>query len=132
MIINKELEWLRGYVRSIEYLLPKVKQVKKISSKKANSNRGQHFVGLITYYDKKSFRICLYTTYKDRNTSGIKPYNTVDILTTLAHELAHLEYWLHTTKHKQLECTILGIFMARLEKAGYISEEDEAKNGSFY
>lgn len=132
MVITAELEWMREYVQLVEYLLPKIRQVKKISGKKANPDRSQHFAGLITYYDKRSFRICLYTTQRSRNTEAIHPYNTMDLLATLAHELAHLEHWLHTPEHKQLECTILSIFMTKLKQDGYVSEEDEKKNGSFY
>lgn len=132
MVITKELEWIRPYVASVEYLLPRLTQVKKITGKKALSDRGQHFVGIIIYYNKKSIRICLYTSYKDRNTSKVIKYDTMDILGTLAHELAHLEYWTHTPDHKQLECKIHSMFMTRLRKDGYVSAEEEIKNGMFY
>lgn len=133
MIIVKELEWLRDYATAVAYLLPKIKQVRKVSSKKANHDRGQHFVGIITYYDLKSYRICLYTTYKPRNIGEkLGHYSTLDILCAFAHELAHLEHWTHTPEHKQLECNILGIFMHMLKQDGYVSEEEEIKNGMFY
>ena len=132
MVITKELEWIRPYVASVEYLLPRLAQVRKISGKKAHSERGQHCVGLMVYYNKKSIRICIYISYKDRNTSKVGRYTTLDILATLAHELAHLIHWTHTPDHKQLECKIHSIFMTRLRKDGYISEEEEVKNGMFY
>jgi hypothetical protein len=56
----------------------------------------------------------------------------MDLLRYLAHELAHLEHWNHTTGHTQLECIVLSIFMTKLAQEGYISEEDEDKNGVFY
>jgi hypothetical protein len=62
----------------------------------------------------------------------IKPYSTLDLLQYLAHELSHLEHWEHTTGHKSLESKIMGMFMTKLSHAGYISEEDELKNGLFY
>ena len=132
MVIVKELEWMRDYIDNVTHLLPKLKQLKKISSKKGNKERWQHCHGLITYFDKKSFRITLYLTYHDMPTDKIKNYSTIDLLQYLAHELAHLEHWDHTPQHKQLECILMGIFMTRLVNDGYISEEVENSTGKFY
>lgn len=132
LTIIKELEWMRDYIESVAHHLPKLKQLKKVSSKKGNKERWQHCHGLITYFDKKSFRITLYTTYHSMISDKIKRYTTIDLLQYLAHELAHLEHWDHTPQHKQLECIIMGIFMTRLNQDRYISEEDEEKNGLFY
>lgn len=132
MKISKSLEWTRDYIESVAHLLPRIKQLKKISSRRGSKEYFQHFHGLITYFDKKSFRITLYITYHDTLSDKITSYSTIDILQYLAHELAHLEHWDHTTNHKQLECIILGIFMTKLQQDGYISEEDEYKNGIFY
>lgn len=132
MIIVKKLEWVRDYIESVSHLLPRIKQLKKISSKNGNRDQFQHFHGLITYFDKKSFRITLYVTYHDTLVDKIVNYSTIDLLQYLAHELAHLEHWDHTTSHKQLECIILGIFMTKLAQDGYVSEEEEVKNGVFY
>ena len=132
MIIAKELEWTRDYIQSVSHLLPRLKQLKRISTKKGNKERWQHSHGLITYFDKKSFRITLYTTYHDAYKDKIVPYSTIDILEYLAHELSHLEHWEHTSDRMQLQCIINGIFMVKLKQAGYISEEAEEKNGSFY
>lgn len=132
MVIVKELEWMRGYVNNVTHLLPKLKQLKKITSKKGNKERWQHCHGLITYFDKKSFRITLYLTYHDMPTDRIRNYSTIDLLQYLAHELAHLEHWDHTPQHKQLECILMGIFMTKLSNDGYISEESENSEGKFY
>lgn len=132
MIIVKKLEWMRDYVDSVSHLLPKIKQLKKISSKSGNKERYQHCHGLITYFDKKSFRITLYTTYHDLPSDKIKEYSTIDLLHYLAHELAHLSHWDHTPDHKLLECEILVIFMVKLSKDGYVSEEEEYGAGLFY
>lgn len=132
MKIVKELEWVRSYISTVSHLLPKIKQLKKISSRKGSKEYWQHFHGLITYFDKKSFRITLYTTYHDTMSDKIKNYSTIDILLYLAHELSHLEHWDHTPQHKQLECIIMGIFMTKLAEDGYISEEVEEKTGKFY
>lgn len=132
LTIVKEFEWMRDYIDSVSHLLPTLKQLKKISSKKADLYRGQHFQGIIIYYDKKSYRICLYTSYKDRNVHKLHKYSTIDLLGNLAHELAHLQHWDHTPQHKQLECTIMSIFMTKLAQDFYVSEEEELKKGSFY
>ena len=132
MIIVKKLEWMIDYVEMVSHLLPKIKQLKKISSKTGNKERYQHCHGLITYFDKKSFRITLYVTYHDIPSGKILQYSTLDLLQYLAHELAHLEHWEHTTNHKQLECILMGIFMTRLAQDGYISEEEEEKGELFY
>lgn len=132
MIIVKELEWMRGYVESVSHLLPKIKQLKKISSRRGSREYWQHFHGLITYFDKKSFRITLYITYHETLSDKIKNYSTIDILQYLAHELSHLEHWDHTPQHKYLENIIMGIFMTKLASEGYVSEEEEEKNGQFH
>ena len=123
---------MRDYVESVAHLLPKIKQLKKISSKTGNKERYQHCHGLITYFDKKSFRITLYVTFHDILLDKIIEYSTIDLLQYLAHELAHLEHWDHTPSHKQLECIVMGIFMTKLAQEGYISEEEEYRNGLFY
>lgn len=128
MIIVKELEWVRPYIESVSHLLPHLKQLRKISSKRGNKERWQHCHGLITYFDKKSFRITLYMDYHEFYTDKIKPYSTIDLLQYLAHELSHLEHWDHTPQHKQLECIILSMFMSRLSAEGYVSEEEEMKS----
>lgn len=132
MIIVKKLEWMREYINAVSHLLPNLKKLKKISSKTGNKERWQHSHGLITYYDQKNYRITLYITYHDMISDKIKEYSTIDLLQYLAHELSHLEHWDHTPNHKNLECIILSIFMTMLSQDGYISEEEELKNGLFY
>lgn len=132
MIIVKKLEWMREYINAVSHLLPNLKKLKKISSKTGNKERWQHSHGLITYYDQKNYRITLYITYHDMISDKIKEYSTIDLLQYLAHELSHLEHWDHTPNHKNLECIILSIFMTMLSRDGYISEEEELKNGLFY
>lgn len=127
MIIVKELEWMREYIDSVSNLLPNIKSLRKISLKTGNKEKWQHCHGLITYYDKKHYRMTLYTTYHDMITDKIKPYSTIDLLSYLAHELAHLIWWDHCPNHKILECIILQSFMIKLKESGYISEEEELK-----
>jgi hypothetical protein len=132
MIITKNLKWFEEYINSVSHLLPNLRKLKRISSKTGSRERWQHSHGLITYYDEKHYRMTFYTTYHDMIQDKIKPYSTLDLLQYLAHELSHLENWDHTTKHKHLESIIMLSFVLRLESKGYISEEDEEKNGLFY
>jgi hypothetical protein len=132
MVITKKLEWMRDYIDAVAHLLPHLKQLRRISSKSGNKERFQHCHGLITYKDIRHYRITLYINYHDIVTDKIKPYSMMDLLRYLAHELAHLEHWDHTASHTQLECVVLSIFMTKLAQEGYISEEDEDKNGVFY
>ena len=54
-----------------------------------------------------------------------RPYTALELLCTLAHELAHIKHWDHTCHHKMLENHITTIFMQKLHKDGYISEEKD-------
>jgi hypothetical protein len=132
MIITKQLEWMRDYIDDVTYLVPRVKYVKRLSSKRGSLDRKQHVQAVIHYVDKKHYRISLYVTYKPRTQDKIKKYTTIELLHNLAHELAHLETFEHTPSRMRLECEIMKVFMARLQREGYVSEEHEEKNGSFY
>lgn len=133
MIIAKELEWTRSYIESVSQLLPHLRQLKRISVKKANDKQIMRCIGNCTkYFDKFHYRITLYTTYSmvhsyNPLTIKVLQYSSIDILRYLAHELAHLEHWDHTPDRLHLECMILSIFMTKLKADGYISEEEEAK-----
>lgn len=132
MIITKHIEWMRDYVNSVEHLVPKVKYVKRITSKRSSPDRNQLVHGVITYVNSMNHKISIYVSYKDKTTNKIKNYSTISLLHTLAHELAHLDYFEHNPDRLLLECEITKVFARKLKKAGYISEEDEDKNGSFY
>lgn len=127
MVITKDLEWTREYIQSVDHLLPKLKSVRRVSSRYGHKDRWKHCHGLITYWDKKHYRITIYLTYHDLYSDKIKHYSMIDTLICLAHELAHLVHWEHTPEHKLLECVILQIFMVRLRESGYTSEEEELK-----
>ena len=133
MIIAKELEWVRDYITAASHLLPHIKQLKKISVRKANKKNIQRVHGICNkYFDKVHYKITLYTTYS--SVDNYKPlviklhhYSQIDILRHLAHELAHMEHWEHTPDRMFLECSVMAIFMTKLKAEGYKSEEEEAK-----
>lgn len=132
MIITKQLEWMRSYIENVAHIVPSVQYIRRISTKRANEDRTQHIHGLMTYVNKRDFRICLYVTYKSRIDDTIKEYTTIELLHTLAHELAHLNTPIHSAERMNLECSIMAVFMSHLSRDGYISEEEEIKNGLFY
>lgn len=134
MIISKELEWMRDYIESVNHLLPNLKYLKRLSSRKAHKDKIQRAHGVCTkYLTTKMFTISLYVTYTEEVSYKplkikIKHYNTIDLLRYLAHELAHIQHYdEHTPDHCYLESSILIIFMTKLKADGYISEEDEMK-----
>lgn len=128
MMIVKDLEWTRDYIESVAHILPNLKYLKRISSKRGNKERWRHCHGIINYHDQRHYRISIYLSYHDLYSDKIKPYSTIDTLTCLAHELAHLRHWTHSPEHKMLECFILNIFMVKLRESGYVSEEEEMKS----
>ena len=54
-----------------------------------------------------------------------RPYTLIELLCTLAHELAHIKHWQHTPHHKMLENHLTTLFMQKLDKEGYICEEKD-------
>jgi hypothetical protein len=133
VVIAKELEWMREYIEAIAHLLPEVKYLRRVSSIKANKRFIQRIHGICwKYADGKNYKIGLYVSKS--KVDSLEPlrvkltkYSTIDLLCTLAHELAHLRHWYHTTEHKALECAITMVFMNMLKNDGYTSEEEEAK-----
>lgn len=132
MIISKNLEWVRDYISEVEHLVPKVKYLKRISGREASETQIQRIHGIFTYADGRNYRIMLYTTRQVLSEGKIRPYNTVELLGTLAHELSHMLDLNHTPERMKLECAIMTQFMIKLARDGYISEEQEAKDGLFY
>lgn len=131
MIISKSLEWTRPYIEDIALVIPKVKKIKKIHAMGASLHKIASCYAQLTV-DNKSKRhvISIYTNYATVVSLKpfkrvIKPFSKVDILQTLAHELAHVLHWDHTPEHKIVENTIAVMMMQKLQADGYISEEHE-------
>lgn len=132
MKINKNLSWLKEYLELAQEYVPALKNIKEVKELYHQKNKMQRIQGSLSYdIFFGNYTLSLYTTYKrievkNRRTKAvIKPYSTIDVLSTLAHEIAHLKYWDHTPKHKMLESQLTMLFMEHLEKLGYISEEEE-------
>jgi hypothetical protein len=110
---------------------PKIKRVKSVRSRGIAKDKIQQSIAQITTDGSiYTITICLYT----RRIIQLKPvkfeyryYSKIDMLTHLAHELAHVIDFVHTPEHKEIEAELTGMFMRMLGKEGYISEEDESK-----
>lgn len=122
--VSKKLEWIRPYVElGIEFISKKHK-LDRVGCWSLGKSRGigEH-AAIFQNKLKDGHRIWMHTHYNNGN--GPQPFSKIDLLTHLAHELAHMEDWKHTPKHKKLETKILSAFMSKLIKDGYVSEEKE-------
>ena len=127
----------KGFI--IKYLLPYIELAKPIVGTTANihlrvSNckrediKHQIYASISKTEVRNTYNIFMYRYAQRCNIQGFekyRPYTIIELLHTLAHELAHIPNWTHTTDHKILECRILIKFMQRLSKEGYISEEKD-------
>ena len=149
--ISKDLEWLDEYLYLASTVVPKIKKlkaqietlkklrktIKKLKRiKKISPREGKicRIYGALTHQTDGYYTMTLYVKYNSIISLNPKPkfrtkvFSKVDILSTFAHELAHLMHWDHTPQHKMLEAKLTMLFMARLAENGYVSEEDEHKN----
>lgn len=132
LIKNKKFKWLNAYVLKAARILPNAHKLRQITISYAKSNVLCKTYGALTEY-KGDFKLSLKVTMTKAcdNSTEIGLYTRsltkIEILTTLAHELAHIEHWLHTPDHKSLEAKITKLFMTMLAKEGYQDEETELK-----
>jgi len=129
MKLSKHFSWLAPY---INLAIPHIKNLyllKRISARSPRKNQVQRCNAMTTWTSEGDYKITLYRSYQD--IESLKPlrisitnYSKIDILEYLAHELAHLQHWEHTTDHKKLENKLHSLFMNRLKREGYVSEEE--------
>lgn len=131
MRIVKRLQWLEPYLNKVGHLvnLNRISKINVYSPRLDATTYAQGYATLVQGA-KPYITISIYylvisklNPLKRRK----KPYAKIDILNTLAHELAHLEHWDHTPEHRKLENKISSIFMTLLSKTNYVSEEHEMK-----
>lgn len=129
--IAERLSWLEEYVSLAQTMVPKVKKLRSIKLLSPQEKKINRVYGQIVKYPEGHYIMSLYIEHNKVARLYPKPvlktyqYSKVDILGTLAHELAHLEHWDHTPQHKMLEAKLTMLFMAKLAESGYISEENE-------
>jgi hypothetical protein len=129
MKVSPEFLWLVPYVELALPHLPKGKKVTRLGAWRFGGRCGKKEQAAIFTDDFRSFRIYLHTHTHPRALPEPRPYSRIEVLENLAHELAHLiNMNEHTPAHRKLEAKLTMIFMHRLEKDGYISEEREEAN----
>jgi hypothetical protein len=134
MKIQKNLLWLMEYLEIAKIKIPRVKDITLVRELHHQKNKVQRIQGSLSLdFLFGKYTLSLHTSYKKvmnlRGTPLVKisPYSKIDILSTLAHELAHLKHWEHTPQHKMLEAKLSVLFMRHLLKSGYSSEENELR-----
>ncbi len=126
MIISKDLQWIEEYLIASSKLIDSLSKLKRITSIHGRPDTTHRIYGQLWKYKNGHYRMSIQVNYY--SDSKKKYYSTMDILCTLSHELAHMYYWDHTPEHKILEAKLLTIFMKKLSKKGYVSEEIEMES----
>lgn len=125
--IHKRLLWLKPYLILAEPYLHNMYKLTRLSSRIPRHNQIQRCHAQISRMSNGEFRITMYVQYYDA-AFKLMNYSKIDMLTHLAHELAHLDHWNHTPHHKKLEAKLTSSFMHELLLTGYSSEEEELAN----
>lgn len=133
--LSNNVEWFKPYLNDVKHLVP-IEQLEKIFGivPKLKQIQGYHAHLVVESKGRKKRKyISMYLSYT--STVRLRPlkrvlkaFSKLDLLEHLAHELAHLIHWKHTTAHKKLEAELIIKFMTRLESIGYVSEEHEIKH----
>ena len=123
--VSKKLRWLLPYLDIAKPLMPEGKSISRLSAWSINNKRmGKTCLACIYTEDWITYRIYMHTQRHPRN-SKVLPNSKIDMLSNLAHELAHTLDMNHSPEHKQLENNLLNLFMMHLKSTGYIDEETE-------
>lgn len=131
--ISPKLSWLEPYMVLAETLLPEGKQITRISAWSiTNKKQGQGCVACIFTDDWIDYRIYLHTHRHPRYLKVPVLNSRIDILSNLAHELAHTLDMDHSPEHKMLENDLLNLFMSYLKGTGYVNEETELEELNEY
>jgi len=136
--ISKEIKWLKEYLEIAKEYIPdkKFKQLKKVHSMHPPYNRKSRVYGhLQKDLETNHYSLLIKLSHfpivrKDgefKQKEKREYYDKIEILETLAHELAHLVFWDHTPAHKVLNAILTIKFMTKLSEDGYISTEEEMR-----
>jgi hypothetical protein len=125
IVISPKFEWMRPYLEAGSYLLPPGKSITRLGYWSLNGKYGKNSHAAIITNDDLEHRVYMKDMYQRRNMTHPAPFSKIDLLKTLAHEMAHTADWEHTPAHGRLEAQLSALFMYMLEKEGYQSEEKE-------
>jgi len=101
--LPKDLIWLKPYLEAVAHIIP-LEKVQSIRYYKSRKHHKKEHHKAITYKsgNNKSFSIILRTKLPLDERLLLRYYDQEDVMFYLAHELAHVRYWEHTTKHLNL------------------------------
>lgn len=123
--VSPKLAWMKPYLEAALPHLPEGKHISRLSAWSIDNKRvGKRMLACIMTDDWVSYRIYLHTHRHPRD-SKVLPNSKIDLLSNLAHELAHTLDMLHSPEHKALESRLSELFMNMLRDSGYTNEEDE-------
>lgn len=134
--ITENALWMLPYCQMAADLVPRMKYLREISFHKPRLDRVNH-CRAITHKTAcgRDYYITIHShrVYVLRQKPFLEyyPYNTIETLSNLAHELSHLQHWSHTVLRMNLELKIMVRFMEKLKKDGYKTEEKDSM-GRFY
>lgn len=108
MLYNTHSRWLKPFVDSSKGLVA-VDKIKSIKGYKARKDRIAQVWGACHWYTRHKFSITLLTHdfAKKGRKKVLVPRRLEDILITLAHELAHVEFQEHDPAHLWLTARLL-------------------------
>tara|TARA_R110000851_G_scaffold311678_1_gene471943 strand:- start:37 stop:462 length:426 start_codon:yes stop_codon:yes gene_type:complete len=129
MKVSKDLKWVIPFVHFVEDMYPNVKKLTEIRTIRFSYKSRDRAYGLLEDLGNSKYKLSLRTHYQYIDFYPLsvtkKSFSKLDLLITLAHELAHLYEWEHTPEHRVLENEICTAFMFKLKQQGYKSEEYE-------
>ena len=124
MRVSPTFKWLIPYVELGLTYIPK-KKITLIGEWKLGQRCGRGHHAAILTSDNKNYRVYFQTMYHPRTSKKALEFSKIDIVKTLAHEMAHMKEFDHTPAHTKLDAKLQSAFMNMLTKSGYISEEEE-------
>lgn len=121
--LSKDLKWITPYLEAVGHIVPldKITEIRYYTSRK-HHKKEHHKAITHRLANNKSFAIFLRTKLPIDERVPLRYYDQEDIMYYLAHELAHVRFWEHTTKHLKLTSKIFKIFTDTTHKLGWEEE----------
>lgn len=125
-ILSKELRWLMPYLEDIQDIVP-FDRIKKISYYTKRKHHKKEHHKAITYRlgNNKNFNIVIRTKLPKAEQIPLRYWDQEDVLFYLAHEIAHVLVWEHTTNHFVLMSEIFNRFAQTLHRIGFEEERNK-------
>lgn len=136
MYVAERYKWMKPYFRASKALVSKhrLAKVKSLRTIGIKDDQNTHAIARLTDNGDGTFAITICAYFRRVIVKGKKKiftyswWSRIDLLSHLAHEVAHLVHWDHTADHKALESDLMSLYMEMLKDSGYVSEEHEVAN----